>query len=77
MWELCEENEDDKKELRAQKIKYIRANLELISDDDLPELVKLIDVTKKNNENKESLYIEYKGQKIPLQDYNDVPNEAW
>ena len=40
--EVLNEDKDNKKELRAQKIKYIKSNLELISDNDLENLEKLI-----------------------------------
>lgn len=44
IWQLCEEESDtNKKESRIQKIKYIKTNLDFISDDDLSKINEIID----------------------------------
>jgi hypothetical protein len=46
MWTFCEE-EGDKKNSRAQKIKFIISNLNLVSDNDLPKIKGMLDDAKK------------------------------
>src|SRR5579872_6417269 len=52
---LCDDT-DDKKKTRAQMIRYIRENLELVSDVDLPKLIKLVSDSKEKEKVNKKMY---------------------
>lgn len=56
VWELCEDTDDDKKESRTQKIKYIKSNLGMVSDENLRKLDEIIKEAKEQEEKYNRMY---------------------